>query len=94
MLELRVRHRVVLGLEPKETKQAIELDLEDEESLEEPVQALSARPRLLRRLLEGLVVDAEWNPLYRWRRYLMFSGKYRCRLYFFSRQMSRHDMTF
>ena len=29
-----------------------------------------------------------------WPRYLMFSGKYRCRLYFFSRQMSRHDMTF
>ena len=33
-------------------------------------------------------------PACHWRRCLMFSGKYRCRLYLFSRQMSRHDMTF
>ena len=58
-----VRHRVVLRFQPKEAEQAVELDLQDEESFEEQVQALGARPRLLRRLLEGLVVDAKGNPL-------------------------------
>ena len=42
----------------------------------------------------GPVSGVSWVSICHWRRCLMFSGKYRCRLYLFSRQMSRHDMTF